>query len=169
MRRQLSAFFLCCAFLLSSLVQAAQARFDSIYFFQSEEALLEKKVDFRDLARYSRNLQSAVSKVLKNAKIPQGNGYIVVAVRADQAMAVWLDMEPVLHEYYDYEIGQAIKKLRPFTVDKGVVVFAIKMAIDTAKHSTKAVPLPASWIATKQKLTDPSDIEALVMAMWPEA
>jgi hypothetical protein len=143
-------------------------RFDSVYFFQNEEVLKTKKVNFEEMSVYTRGLQTVVAKVLKKAQIKPGNGYIVVAVRSDQEVAVWLDMEPVLHEYYDYEIVEAIKKLQPFAVENGIVVFAIKMAIETPKHTEKAVPEPQAWKEAKQKLADPNDIEQFVLSIWPE-
>jgi hypothetical protein len=143
-------------------------RFDSVYFFQEEAVLKAKKVNFEEMATYTRGLQTVAAKVLKKAQIKPGNGYVVVAVRSDQEVAVWLDMEPVLHEYYDYEIVEAIKKLRPFAVDNGIVVFAIKMAIETPKHTEKAIPEPPVWKEAKSKLADPTDIEQLVLSIWPE-
>jgi hypothetical protein len=143
-------------------------RFDSVYFFQEEDALKAKKVNFEEMSVYTRSLQTAVAKVLKKAQVKPGNGYIVVAVRSDQETAVWLDMEPALHEYYDYEIVEAIKKLRPFAVDNGIVVFAIKMAIETPKHTEKAVPEPQAWKEAKKKIADPNDVEQLVLSIWPE-
>ena len=147
---------------------AAQARFDSVYFFQSEDVLKSKQVNFEEVARFSRHLQSQVWNVLKKAKMPPSNGYIVVAVRSDQEVTAWLDMSPNLHEYYDYEIIEAIKKLPAFKVDQGIVVFAIKLAIDTPKHTTKVKPDPVDWKAAKQSLSNPDDVEQLVLSVWPE-
>lgn len=163
-------FAILTALILSLLACEANIvpRFDSVYFFQEEEVLKTKKVNFEEMATYTRGLQTVVAKVLKKAQIKPGNGYIVVAVRSDQEVAVWLDMAPVLHEFYDYEIVEAIKKLRPFAVDSGIVVFAIKMAIETPKHTEKAIPEPPVWTEAKSKLADPNDIEQLVLSIWPE-
>ena len=103
------------------LSQAAEPRFDEVYFFQSEKALLEKQVNFEDVARFSRKMQSNVWNALKKAKMPVSSGYLVVAVRADGAVAAWLDMEPALHEYYDNEVVQAAMKTPPFAVAEGSV------------------------------------------------
>lgn len=162
--------FLC----LASLVACdapMQLRFDSVYFFQSEDELAKKKVNLEHMSIYTRNLQAAVSKALKNAKnqqIPVTRAYVVVAVRSDNEVAVWLDAEPAMHEYFEYEITEAVRKLGPFQVDSGIVVFAIKMAINTPVHIEKAIPAPKEWQTAKSKAGDPSDIEQVVLAAWPQ-
>ncbi len=145
-----------------------QVRFDSVYFFQTEEDLQKKKIDVEQLSQYTRNLQTQVAKVMQKGQTTPGNGYVVVAVRSDREVAVWLDMEPALHEYYEYEIGEAIKKMPVFSVDSGIVVLGIKMAIDTPKHTTKAEPEPKEWIEAKTKVGDPKDVEQVVLSIWPE-
>lgn len=152
----------------SSALYAAQVRFDAHYFFQTEEVLKEKKVDFEDMARYSRNLHSQIWKTMKTAKVAPSAGYLVVAVRSDQEVAVWLDMEPSLHEYYETAIAEAVSKVRPFRVESGIVVFAVKLSVDTAKHTSKLVPEPSAWQAARKKLADPDNIEELVLSIWPE-
>lgn len=161
---------LCILFLLlwATLAQAAQPRFDEVVFFQSEQTMLQKEVKFEEVARFSRKLQSNIWNALKKAKLPVANGYVVIAVRADGQVAAWLDMEPVLHEFYENEVIQAAMKTPPFFVAEGSVVFGIKMAIDTPKHTSKAKPDPKEWQAARKKLAYPDDIEALVHAVWPE-
>lgn len=168
MKRSLLQILMLCCLVSTGLLHAAQSRFDSYYFFQTEEVLKEKKVNFEDMARFSRNLQSQVWKVLKAAKIKPGTGYLVVAVRSDQEVAVWFDMEPALHEYYENAIAEVANKIRPFHVESGVVVFAVKLSIDTAKHTDKAVPEPKAWLEAKQKLGAPDNIEEVVLSIWPE-
>lgn len=148
--------------------RSIQPRFDSVYFFQTEDELKQKKVDFEQISIFSRNLQTAVAKTFNGAQIVSSNGYIVVAVRSDGKIASWRDMEPALHEYYDYEINEAIKKLQPFEVSEGIVVFAIKMAVETPMHTKKEVPEPKDWIAARAKMEDPNNIEQLVLSQWPE-
>lgn len=168
MKHLLSALLCCSVLMLAGCQKNVQVRFDSVYFFQTEEDLQKKKIDLEQLSQYTRNLQSQVAKVMQKGQTTPGNGYVVVAVRSDQEVAVWLDMEPALHEYYDYEIVEAIKKMRPFDVDTGIVVFGIKMAIDTPKHTTKAIPEPKDWIEAKKKVGDPKDVEQIVLSIWPE-
>lgn len=167
---------LAAAFLsLAALAQAVEVRFDSVYFFQSEEQLKEKQVDFEEVARFSRKMQAQVWKALKKVKMPDSNGYLVIAVRADGQVAAWLDMQAPLHEYYEYEVLQAVRRVPAFAVADGSVVFGIKMTLDTPKimserfkHTARAKPEPAQWKEARKKLADPEDIEELVMAVWPE-
>ena len=161
--------------MLASLVQAAETRFDSVYFFQSEKTLIDKQVNFEEVARFSRKMQSNVWNVLKKVSMPNSSGFLVVAVRADGAIAAWLDMEPVLHEYYENQVVDAVKKVPPFAVAQGTVVFGIKMLIDTpkimtdrAKHTTRSKPAPKEWKNAQAKLADPDDIDELMLAVWPE-
>lgn len=166
----LALSFLCLAG-LSACDAPLQVRFDSVYFFQSEDELSKKKVNLEHVSIYTRNVQAAISKALKNAKnqqIPATKAYVVVAVRSDNEVAVWLDAEPVMHEYFEYEITEAVRKLGPFQVDSGIVVLAIKMAINTPVHIDKAVPAPKEWEQAKSKVGDPNDIEQVVLAVWPE-
>jgi hypothetical protein len=168
MKRLLTTSFLIAAIFISGTIQAAVTRFDSVYFFQSEDALLKKKVVFKDVARFSRQMKSRVWNVLKKVDIKPTNGYLVVAVRSDGQIMAWLDMQPILHEYYDYEIVESIRKMQPFNVEFGMVVFGIKMAVETAVHTKKEIPEPPSWKMAKKKLSNPNDIEELMFAIWPE-
>ncbi|MES2106577.1 MAG: hypothetical protein V4634_21340 [Pseudomonadota bacterium] len=158
----------CLLLLFASFSHAAETRFDDIYFFQEEQVLKEKQVNFQEFARFTRSMQSAVWKALKKAKMPESSGYLVVAVRSDQKIAAWLDMQPALHEYYDATVTDAVSKLRPFGVSEGVVVFGIKMAVNTPVFTAKAKPDPRDWKDAKKAAADPSDIEAIVLAAWPE-
>ena len=168
MKRLLSALLCCSVLMLAGCQKNVQVRFDSVYFFQSEDDLQKKKINLEQLSQYTRTLQTQVAKAMQKGQTTPGNGYVVVAVRSDQEVAVWLDMEPALHEYYDYEIVEAIRKMRPFDVDSGIVVFGIKMAIDTPKHTDKAIPEPKDWIDAKKKVGDPNDVEQIAMSIWPE-
>ena len=160
--------------MFASLAQAAEPRFDTVYFFQSEKKLTEKQVNFEDVARFSRKMQSNVWNALKKATMPNSSGFLVVAVRADGAIAAWLDMEPALHEYYDDQVIEAVKKVPPFSVAQGTVVFGIKMLIDTpkfmtdrAKHTTRSKPAPKEWKNAQAKLPNPDDMDELMQAVWP--
>ncbi len=168
-RLLLVLMFLCVGALAACKMpkQSIMPRFDSVYFFQTEDELKQKKVNFEQVSIFSRNLQSAVAKTFNGSQIATANGYIVVAVRSDGKIASWLDMEPNLHEYYEYEIAEAIKKLQPFEVSEGIVVFAIKMAVETPVHTSKEVPEPKDWKEARTKLEDPNNIEQLVLSLWP--
>lgn len=173
MKRLLITFCCCVLLMVSGCQKEVQVRFDSLYFFQNEEQLQAMKIDTDQLAQYSRNLQARVGKIMKKAQVTPSNGYVVVAVRSDEEVAVWLDMEPALHEYYEYEIIESIKKMRPPAVDKGILVFGIKMAINkieinTQVHTSKAIPEPKAWIDAKKKVGDPDEIEQVVLSIWPE-
>jgi len=152
----------------STLVFAAETRFDSIYFFQSEQTLQAKGITIDNLGRYSRKLQSAIYRSLKNAKVPPGSGYLVIAMRADGVVTSWLDMKPAIHEFYDNQIYDIVQKLPVIDVQSGVFVFAIKMSIDTPVFTKKAVPEPADWVEAKKKISNPNDVEQLVLSIWPE-
>ncbi|MDE2427440.1 MAG: hypothetical protein KGM99_01855 [Burkholderiales bacterium] len=164
MKSLLAILLLCCA----TLGQAAETRFDAFYFFQSEKVMQQKQVNFEELARYSRKIQSAVWKALKKAQMPASAGYLVVAVRSDGEVATWLDMTPAVHEYYDNQIYDAVRKVAPVHVESGILVFAVKMAIDTAVHTRKSFPTPPGWDDARKKLNDPDNIEELVLSLWPE-
>lgn len=156
---------------LSACDAPLQVRFDAVYFFQNEEELSRKKVDLEKVSVFSRHLQSAISQALKkakNQKIPATQAYVVVAVRSDGEVAAWLDAEPVMHEYFEYEITEAARKVAPFRVESGIVVFGMKMAINSASHTQKAVPEPKEWIEAKRKVADPNDVEQVVLSIWPE-
>ncbi|MES2049566.1 MAG: hypothetical protein V4447_14285 [Pseudomonadota bacterium] len=161
--------------MFASLVHAAEPRFDTVYFYQSEKALQEKQVNFEDLARFSRKMQSNVWNALKKASMPNSSGFLVVAVRADGEISAWLDMEPALHEYYADQVVEAVKKVAPFAVAQGTVVFGIKMLIDTpkfmtdrTKHTARSKPSVKEWKAAQAKLADPDDIDELMLAVWPK-
>lgn len=168
MKRLLQGSIFTALLMLSLGSLAAEPRFDATYFFQPEASLKEKQVDFKDLARYSRQIQTQVWKALKKVSLMPSRGYLVIAVKSDQQVGVWLDMEPALHEYYENEVVEACKKVLPFQVTEGVVVFGIQMSIDSPVHTRKPKPEPKTWVEAKKKLDNPNDIEALVEAAWPE-
>ncbi|MFZ6655116.1 hypothetical protein [Undibacterium sp. TJN19] len=155
-------------FCFSTLTQAADTRFDSIYFFQSQKELEAKGINVDTFGRYSRNLQLQIYRALKKAKMPESAGYLVVAIRADGVVTSWLDMAPAVHEYYDNQIYEVVQKVPPVDVTAGVLVFGIKMAINTAVHTKKAIPAPPDWADAKKKINDPNNIEELVLSIWPE-
>ena len=164
MRLLLATILLC----FSTLVSAAETRFDSIYFFQSEETMQAKGITIENLGRYSRKLQSAVYRSLKSVKMPPSSGYLVVAIRADGAVTSWLDMKPAIHEFYDNQIYDIVQKLPVMDIQSGVFVFAIKMSIETPVFTKKPVPEPVDWIDAKKKIGNSNDIEQLVLSIWPE-
>lgn len=166
--RLLSSLCVSIALFLAAPSWAATPRFDSLYLYQSEAILVQKQIDFKDMARFSRDMQNAVWKAIKKADIPSTNGYIILAVRSDGQVMAWLDMQPGLHEYYDYEIVEAVRKVPAFKVSKGIAVFAIKMAIESPKHTTKPDPDPIAWKDAKKKFVVPNQIEGLVLSLWPE-
>ena len=155
-------------FCFSTLTQAAETRFDSIYFFQPQAELEKKGINVDTFGRYTRTLQSQIYKALKKAKMPESAGYLVIAIRSDGDVACWLDMKPVVNEYYDNQIYETVKKINPVEVNSGILVFGMKMAIDTAVHTKKTVPAPPDWAEAKKKLNDPNNIEELVLSLWPE-
>ncbi len=155
-------------FCFATLTQAAETRFDSIYFFQSQQQLEQKGINVDSFGRYTRVLQTQIYKALKKVKIPASAGYLVVAIRSDGAVTSWLDMTPAVHEYYDNQIYEIVQKLPPVDVTSGILVFGMKMAIDTAVHTKKTVPSPPDWAAAKKKIGDPDNIEELVLSIWPE-
>ena len=152
----------------SLLAQAAETRFDSIYFFQPDNVLQQKGIDVETLGRYSRAVQTRVYKALKSVKLPASSGFLVIAVRSDGAVASWLDMQPAVHQYYDNQIYDVIQKIQPLEVRSGIFVFAIKMAIDTPVFTKKPVPAPPDWTDARKKANDPNNIEELVLSVWPE-
>jgi len=138
-----------------------------------------KQVKGEELAKFTNRAQNLLWLALKKENIPSTNGFIVFAVRADGKVAVWLDMDPTLHEYFESVIYQATSKLQGFYVQEGSVVFALKLSIDTPKwwefwkqetpkQTLRAKPSPKEWQAVMMKLADPNDIEALTNAAWPE-
>ncbi|MFZ6692437.1 hypothetical protein [Undibacterium sp. SXout20W] len=164
MKLFLATLLLCC----SALASAAEVRFDSLYFFQSEQTMQAKGVTIDSLGRYSRKLQSAIYRSLKGVKMPPSSGYVVIAIRADGAVTSWLDMKPSVHQFYDNQIYDVIQKLPVIDIQSGVFVFAIKMSIETPVFTKKPVPEPADWLDAKKKINNPSDIEQLVLSIWPE-
>lgn len=155
-------------FCFTTLTQAADTRFDSIYFFQSQAELEKKGINIESFGRYTRVLQTQIYRTLKKVKMPQSAGYLVVAVRSDGEVATWLDMTPAVHEHYDNQIYETVKKINPVDVRSGILVFGIKMAIDTAVHTQKVMPEPPDWVEARKKLKDTNNIEELVLSLWPE-
>lgn len=152
----------------SMLTQAAETRFDSIYFFQSQAELEQKGIKIETFGPYTRNLQKLIYRALKKVKLPESAGYLIVAIRSDGEVATWFDMSPKVHEYYENQIDDIVRKAPTIDVKNGIFVFGIKMAIETPVHTKKVVPAPAEWADARKKLNDPGNIEELVLSVWPE-
>lgn len=164
MKRLLATLLFSCA----ALAQAAEVRFDSPYFFQSEQVLAEKKINIEQLSRYTRKVQWQVWNAMKKVKLAPASGYLVLAVRADGEVASWLDMSPAVHAHYENTILAAAQKVQALDVAQGVLVYAIKMSIDTPVHTRKPVPAPPDWDDARKQAGGAADIEQLVLSVWPE-
>lgn len=163
----LKSVALAAALLLPAWAGAAETRFGDFYFFQSDEAMQDKQVNAQNLGRFARAAQSVVYKALQKDKLGAAMGYLVLSVRADGQVAAWLDLDPSLHEYYEAQILDAVRKVKPFPVAQGSVVFAMKMSIDTPVFSAKDRPAPPAWDEAKKRVGE-GDIEALSNAAWPQ-
>lgn len=160
-------WLLSCVFCLGAMqVQAADVRFDAHYFFQPERALIKKNIEFKELSRYSNAVQLQVYKTLKKTKLPESNGYLVLAVRSDGEVASWLDMAPALDAAAAAQIAEAVKKVTPVNVAQGILVFALKMSVDTPSHTQKPKPAPPGWKGAS--LPTDADIEQVVLSVWPQ-
>lgn len=162
MKRLLTCLLWVCAL----QVQAADVRFDAHYFFQSERTLMRKNVDFKELSKYSNAVQLQVYRALKKTGMAAGNGYLVIAVRSDGEVASWLDLAPPADAAVGQQVAEAVKKVAPVFVSQGILVFGVKMSVDSPVHTTRPRPAPAAW--KTHGTPDESEIEQVVLSVWPQ-
>lgn len=159
----LAALFLC----VSTACIASEAKFRSVVLLQTDSELNAKRVDINQLAVYIRAVQAEILTGVGAEALPRSSGFVVFAVREGGESRVWLDMEPAWPEGKAATISNAVRKVPPFAVGHGDVVFAIRLSIDGAGDMPKNTPMPSAWRNAIRDVKQPLHVEQIVGLAWP--
>lgn len=153
--------------IFSTLCSAGELRSDGVVLLQPDFALQEKGVEVSDLANYIKDTEAVSADAVKPSEVPPSSGFLVLAVREGNLSNAWLDMSPALPAGIEKNLIHSVRMLKPFKVDKGTVIFALKISINGAPETEKNLPYPEVWRKTASALKGPIDVESLVKAVWP--
>jgi hypothetical protein len=121
------------------------------------------------LAAYIRTVQKAVKeRVEKSSEQPPSTGFIVVALRPGQRSNAWLDVEPALPAALGQELIAAVRGILPLRVNKGPVVFALKVSLWGGKETARTLPNPEEWKVVEQQNMLPLETGELVEKVWTD-
>jgi hypothetical protein len=134
------------------------------------DALYRERVANADmLAAYIRTVQKVVKEqVEKSSEQPPSTGFIVVALRPGQRSNAWLDVEPALPAELGQELIAAVRGILPLRVNKGPVVFALKVGLWGGKETARTLPNPAEWKVVEQQNMLPLETGELVEKVWKD-
>jgi hypothetical protein len=130
-------------------------------------AVLEERVpSVDDMSVYIKAVEAAsAAAVIESGSTQAVGGYIVVAVRPGLKSNVWLDFDALLDLNLQRQLTDKIKAVAPFAVNKGPVVFALKLILWNGKPPKRSAPSPAEWRKATRD-TGPLEIGELVEKVW---
>lgn len=141
----------------------------NVVLLQPDFVLQERVPDVPALSNYIKAIEGAASSAVQsNAEVAPTGGFIVVAVKPGEKSNIWLDFKPALQAQTAAAIQSAAKSVPPPTVEKGVVVFALKVGLWGGSAPAATAPSPAEWNAAARAAGRPIETGALVEMIWRE-
>ena len=146
---------LCLLFAMGTAALAANAM-DSMQTFgvsllQPEYVFQERVPKVTDLSDYLKAVQASIGRaVAGSAPHRPASGYIVVAVRPGRKSNAWLDITPPLAPPEAAKLLAAAKDVRPLSVQRGVIVVALKVGLWGGSEPSSGFPSPVEWRAAAQ-------------------
>lgn len=156
-----------CALLLSMTAPAATLNTGDVVLLQPDAALQQKGLDIDGFAHYVKAAQALAVAAALPVALPPASGFVVMAVRAGNRSNAWVDIQPALPTAVEQQLLQNLRKLPPFHVTNGTVLFAIQVMVNGAAPPAKPYPQPQAWQAVAATRTEPVEVEELVQLVWP--
>lgn len=153
--------------ILSFNCMAADTEWRGIVLLQPEVSIRDKNPDIQGVSDYIKAAQIAVGDRLKPAALPRSSGFVVFAVRKGGLSNAWLDVSPALPVELEQDIIVELRKIKPFRVDSGTLVFATRVSINGGSGPNAPMPFPAAWRKATEGSDEPVEVEALVERLWP--
>lgn len=155
------------AAMASTFCKATELKMGGVVLMQPEYVLQERGIAASDLADYIRSAQAASENALRAVKLPPSSGFLVLAVREGNKSNAWTDFHPVLPVMAEDRLIQAIRKIPPFKVANGTVIFAVQLMVNGAAAPVEPLPRPAAWLKAMENSNASMEVEELVRVVWP--
>lgn len=140
----------------------------NVVLLQPSKVLEERVPSVDAMAEYVKAIQAASQEAVIASGVKQSvSGFIVVAVRPGQRSKVWLDFDSLVDLELRKQLIAKAEAIKPFEVNTGPVVFALKVATWGAKESRRSVPLPREW-KNASPGSAPTEVGELVERAWKE-
>lgn len=155
------------AAMASTFCNATELKLGGVVLLQPEHVFQERGIAASDLVDYIRSAQAASENVLRSVKLPPSSGFLVLAVREGNKSNAWTDFHPALPVMAEDRLIQAIRKIPPFKVANGTIIFAVQLGVNGAAAPVEPMPRPAAWLKVMENRTAPMEMEELVRVVWP--
>jgi len=155
------------ALLVPVAAVASDLRSDATVFLQSQQVMEQKFTDPRLMADYIHAAEAAAKGTFASLSVPATSGFLVFAIREGNRSNAWVDFQPPLPDAIDAQVIAALKRIAPFRVTNGTLVFALKVSVGGAPECTRNTPLPPEWRRAMMGQKQPIEPEALVKLAWP--
>ena len=165
MKKKWLLLILSCAVFCELNAERAFRR-ESIIFLQPNSVLEERCPSVQDLVAYIKTIESMAESVLVQEKAYPSSGFLVIAVRPEKRLNIWLDFSPELPKDMGQKLRKAILALSPCPIKSGIVVFALKSSLWEAPITKENFPQPAEWLSIVESKQDPVDIDTLLDELW---
>lgn len=151
------------------ICNAASAEYLKIFMMQPRDIILEKIDGVDELDRYVKEVQKNINVKISGMQHPASWGFVVMAVRQDGKIKAWLDSDEKFSDEVTNSIIETAQKTKPFSVNRGVVVFALGFSVNGAELPMNKVPFPNEW-KTFAKCSNEDcaekNAEAIVLDSW---
>lgn len=155
------------ALLVPVAAAAADLRTDATVFLQTQQVMEQKFTEPRLMVDYIHAAEAAARGAFASLSVPATSGFLVFAIREGNRSNAWVDFQPPLSDAIDAQVVAALKRVAPFRVTNGTLVFALKVSIGGAPACTRTTPLPPEWRRAMRGQKQPIEPEALVQLAWP--
>lgn len=151
------------------LSHAAQANYLMIKLMQPQQ-VIEAKLDGIDgMSQYIKQVEVDINKKIAETRSMQTWGFLVIAVREDGKTKAWIDSDVEVSPEISQAMLDVVKNTKPFTVNKGAVVFTIGFDIGEVGLPPYTMPFPNEWkkvAACTNEDCDKKDVEEIVLKSW---
>lgn len=138
----------------------------SVVLLQPSAVLEERVASVDDMSTYIKAVEAAAADaVIESGSKQAVGGYIVVAVRPGPESKLWLDFDALLDLEVRRLLTEKIGAVTPFAVNKGPVVFALKVVLWDGKQPKRGAPSPIEWRKATRD-TGPLEVGELVEKVW---
>jgi hypothetical protein len=161
-------FLLLALSLLSLACDAAELKTGSVVLLQPEVSMREKQPDVTAMAVYIKTASAAAADAVRNATLQKSSGFLLFAVREGGLSNAWVEMDPALPPGVEANIVTAMRRVPPFHIARGTLVFAVKTMINGAPEPVEHIRLPMAWKAAIAGKNESIETEALVGLVWPD-
>lgn len=151
------------------ICDAAQVDYLMFKPMQPEKVILHKTDTIDGMARYIKEVEVDINKKLSGVASSAAWGFLVIAVRDDGKINVWVDTDDTIDPSVSKAMVDVAQGTKSFHVNSGVVVFALGFGIEGAGLPPNMMPFPVEWkkaVNCSNEDCMELDVEAVVLKSW---